>query len=120
MHIDTMGEIIADKLGSEEDMRWHDEILQDTNPGHYGTEDLDVGISSDDIWVDVPKKTFTFKNANISFSARLGGSSDKNGYDENFSLIVSGSGSFDFSNNNQDIEVKDFSVNESLDLYGEE
>lgn len=120
MDIDKMREIIAYKLGYTYNLERWDDILQDTDPGHYGTEDVHIEVSPGDIWVNVPTKSFSFKNANLSFSARLGGSSDKNGFDENFTLIVSGNGNFDFTNNSQDIEVEDFSINEPLHLYGEE
>jgi len=120
MHIDEIRERLADKLSSaEEIVNWID-LLQDTSPGHYGIEDVDIDVSSKDIWVDVPKRQFTFKNANVSFSARLGASSDEHGYDDNFTKTVTGQGQFDFSNGSKDITVTNFSINEHLELYEEE
>lgn len=120
MDIDLIREKLADKLCSaEECINWMD-ILQDTSPGNYGVEDVEVLGSMKDIWVDIPKKTFTFKNTNLSFSARLGGSSDKNGYDESFTKVVSGYGKFDFAIAGQDINIIEFSINEEIELYGED
>lgn len=120
MHIDEIRERIAGKLSSAEEMLSWIDLLQDTSPGHYGIEDLDSDVNAKDIWVDVPKRQFTFKNANISFGARLGASSDKHGYDDNFSKIVSGQGKFDFSNGGTDITIIEFSINEHIELYDEE
>ncbi len=74
-------------------------------------------MSIQGIWVEVPKRTFTFKNAELSFSARLGGSSERNGYDQKFSEVVSGQGQFEFVRNTNDVKITEIEINESLDLY---
>ena len=120
MEIDLIREKLADRLCSaDECINWMN-LLDDTSPGNYGVEDVDVHVTMKDVWVDIPKRSFEFKNANLSFSARLGGSSDKNGYDEKFSKVVSGSGMFDFSKAGKDIEIKEFAINESIELYGDD
>jgi len=118
MSIDTIREAIADKLSNNEYETWAG-LLEDTNPAHYGVEDINVGIGFNDIWVDIPKKNFTFKNVELSFSLRLGGSSDKNGYDEEFTKTVSGHGEFEFSKNDSGVVVRSFGINEYIDLYSE-
>ena len=116
MSIDEIREKLAEELSSPETcVIWIDDILYDTTPGHYGIEDLHVSVAMKDIWVDIPQRTFTFKNVDLSFSARLGGSSDKNGYDESFEIRVSGEGEFSFSGSI--VEITNFSINEDLDLY---
>jgi hypothetical protein len=92
------------------------EILQNTSPSNYGVEDIKTDAGADDIWVDIPKRTFTIKNVELMFSARLGGSNERNGYDAYFSKIISGDGQFDFNVGN-DIEIIALSINEDLDLY---
>jgi hypothetical protein len=120
MDIDLIREKLADKLCSaEENINWID-ILQDTSPGNYGVEDVYVDVSMKDVWVDIPERTFSFKNTNLSFSARLGGSSDKSGYDETFKKIVSGNGKFDFATAGKDIKIINFFINEDIELYGED
>ena len=95
--------------------RWL-EILENTTPGHYGVNDCDVDVHPKDIYSDVPNGCFTFKNATLSFSVRLGGSSDESGFDVKCKKVVSGEGSFKFENAKK-IKVLDFSINEELDIY---
>ena len=117
MDIDTIRTKLAEKLSSPEKCIDWMSLLDETNPGHYGVEDVEIGISFEDIWADVPQQTFTFKNTKLSFSARLGGSSDRNGSDQSFKLTVSGSGGFRFIDSNQQLDIDEFSINEHLDLY---
>lgn len=116
MEIESIREKIVEKLDSGETIELWFQVLNDTTPGHYGVEDIDVNIKSEDIWVDVPARTFSFKKLSLSFKARLWASNDRDGYDENFKLTLSGDGHFDFKGPN-DVTVKDFHVNEPLDLY---
>jgi hypothetical protein len=116
MDIKTAREKIADKLSSEEDSKWVN-ILQDTSPANYGVENIELNIGIENIWVEMHLQTFTFKNAELIFSARLGGSSDENGYDQKFKIPISGNGKFQFIKNSQDLEITEFSINENLDLY---
>lgn len=119
MEIDLIRGKLADKLNSSEAYdNWID-ILQDTNPENYGVEDVEIYVDYNDIWVVIPERTFTFKNAELIFNARLGGSSEESGYDANFRLAISGNGQFEYSKNNQDIKIIDFTINEHLDLYEE-
>lgn len=121
MHIDEIRENICESIGSIEGHRLWEDILQETTPANYGFEVDSVLVEKKDFWVDVPNGTFTFKNLHLNFSARLGGSNLKNGYDENFEFKLSGSGSFVFKKGGRDIEVEriDIDENEDLDLYGE-
>lgn len=117
MEINVIREKLVDKLTTSDiNDKWID-ILQNTNPGNYGVENIEISVDFNDIWVDVPEKTFSFKNAELIFSARLGGSSDKNGYDANFKIEISGSGQFEFTNKSKDVNIVYFSINEHLDLY---
>lgn len=93
-------------------------ILDHTDPGHYGVEIPEFEIAITDIWVNIPAKTFTFKRGTLSFGARLGSSREEDGADMDFSLTVSGEGKFRFVGSNK-IEVLEFGINESLDLFGD-
>ena len=120
MSIDSIREQIADLLNSVSEYDSWVEILEQATPAPYGVNDISVNVDYRDIWVDVPRKTFDFKNLEISFNLRLGGSNDRNGYDADFNKIVSGSGEFDFSEGNSQVFIKDFEINENIDLYDRE
>jgi hypothetical protein len=121
MDISKIRELIADNLGKPETENiWHDEILIDTNPANYGTESVGVTVSPKDIWVDIPHRTFTFTNTDLSFSARLAGSSDRNGFDQYFQFTVSGEGQFEFSDGSTNIAIETLSINEKLDLFADD
>jgi hypothetical protein len=118
MTIDEIREQIATSLNIHCDEKWFS-ILDDTTPGHYGVEDLKFELAIDDIWVDIPKKTFFFKDGTLSFSARLGSSREEDGVDMDFSKVVSGFGKFDFEGC-RDVKVLEFKINEKIDLFEEE
>jgi hypothetical protein len=119
MHLDKVRDGICDSLSSGDGHSLWDEILQETCPANYGFEVESVFVDRNDIWVDVPRRTFTFKNLELSFSARLGGSNLKNGYDQTFHFKLSGS--FNFKNGSQSIQVEEIDMDEGedLNLYGE-
>jgi len=121
MDIDDIRESISEKLSSVETHELWGDILQETNPANYGFEVDYVSVEKKDIWVDVPNRTFTFKNLELQFSARLAASNLRDGYDEDFKFKLSGSGTFDFKKGSQDIEVEriDISENDDLELYGD-
>ena len=64
MKIDEIREAIAIAM----DMNCHDlwcGVLDDTTPGHYGVDSIEFQIDFTDIWVDIPKKTFSFKEESV-------------------------------------------------------
>ena len=115
MEIERMREIISDKLAV---YPWEVDVEIETNPGNYGLEDIHIDAGTKDIWVEVPKRTFTFKGE-LSFSARLS-ASGKTGYDENFTKKVTGSGQFEFVPNNNDLTISNVQINETFELYEDE
>ena len=58
MTIDEIRNQIVTEMSSN-DVLWFS-VLEETSPGHYGVDDIQFSIGSNDIWVDVPKKTYTF------------------------------------------------------------
>ena len=117
MEINLIRERISDNIYSSETHDIWVNILQETSPANYGVENIHIDLRIKDIWVELPKRTFTYKNAELSFSARLGGSSLKNGYDANFRKTVSGRGRFEFVRNTDEIKITETEIKESLDLY---
>ncbi len=93
MEIDDIRKEIAQKLSSDEYSSWVS-LLDDSSPGHYGVEDLDVDIDYSDIFVDIPNRTFTFKNVGFSFTLQIGSSNNRDGYVDKFNRVVSGNGGF--------------------------
>lgn len=117
MTIDEMREGIAIAMNTRCAEQWFS-ILDNTDPGHYGAEIPEFAIDITDIWVNVQERTFTFKQGTLSFGCRLGSSREEDGVDMDFSLPVSGEGEFRFSDA-RTVEVVRFSINESLDLFGD-
>ena len=117
MTIDEIREQIATAMDMTCDEQWSS-ILDNTTPGHYGFWDLEFYVPIQNIWVEIPNKTFTFRGGKLSFTARLGSSREEDGVDHKVSKVVSGSGTFDFDGSTN-IKVIDFKINEDIDLYGE-
>jgi hypothetical protein len=118
MQIDEARELIASKLSSGEVMEYWFEELADTDPGHYGLNDVDAAAEMQNIWVEMNKGTFIYKNVPLAVSARMAGSSDKNGLDESFSVTVSGTGTFK-SIGSDNLEITSIHIDGIVDLYGE-
>lgn len=116
MTIDKIREKLADKIPAQEG--WVNQ-LDESNPGHYGVEDWDVVLSRNDIWVDIPKKTFSFKNARFDFELLLGSSNSEDGTKMSFSKVAKGQGTFEFSESD-DIEVEELDLDFDLDLFADE
>jgi hypothetical protein len=89
--------------------------LEDTNPGHYGVEDLEFQVPLEDIFVRIPERTFDYKNSNLRFIARIGGSSDESGTDATIEMKLSGAGAFHFEDGK--VIIDKISTNEELDLF---
>lgn len=118
MTIDEIREQIATAMNKRCDEIWF-RVLDNTTPGHYGVEDIGFLIDMKDVWVDVPAKMFTFRKGTLSFSARLGSSREEDGMDGTFKKLVSGSGKFEFVQGDA-ITVRDFQINETLDLFADD
>ena len=94
--------------------------LDNTNPGHYGIEDWEVLIESDNsIYVDIPNREFRFKEIVIRADLRLGGSGDESSFFHQYRDFASGKGSFEFINNNQSVRISDINIEMNLELFDE-
>jgi len=91
--------------------------LDDTEPGHYGVEDWGIYITKDDLYVEIPSRSFSLKNAEFTFALRIGSSNDNDGYIEKFKRIVSGSGTFEFTANGKDVKVMDLQLEYDHSLF---
>lgn len=113
MNIDLIRGKIAEKLNNSFDFWSH--CLTDTNPGNYGADEWEVNATMENIFVDIPNRTFTFKEVEFSFDVRLN-SSGEDGFDENFDFLVDGEGKFDFPESGK-IILKELVLLTPLDLY---
>lgn len=116
MNIDEIREQLAFKIST--DMIWN-EKTSDTNPGNYVCDDVEAELSAEDVYVDIPNLTFTFKNAKYSFSARIGGSRDEDSHMFPFCTVANGEGKFEFKDKDT-VEVSEIEVYADLDLFAEE
>lgn len=114
MKIDQIREALANSISSSEE--WINQ-LDESNPGHYGVEDWDVNLSLEDIWVNIPQKTFTFKNAFFNFELLLGSSNYADGFKMGFSRVAIGNGRFDFSTENDGVKIEEIIIEFDLDLF---
>ncbi len=114
MTLDTIREKVAEQLHYHEE--WLNK-LDDTEPGHYGVKDHEVEVSADDIFVNIPQRSFEFKNAQFSFTLNLMDTSD--GIPHKGLEVANGSGTFSFSGeNNDEIQIEDLELEVDLDLFG--
>lgn len=116
MTLDEIREQIASKIAI--DMIWDDKT-NDTEPGNYGCDDLEVELSAEDVFVNIPKLTFSFKNARFSFSARIGGSREEDSYSFPYSTIANGEGEFVFKDKDT-VEIAEIKVFADLNLFTED
>ena len=115
MEIDAIRELLAQELKYHED--WP-QSLDDCNPGVYGVENWDVEIGKDNIGVDIPNRTFSFKDVEFDFEVLIG-SSGSDGYAEKFHRTASGRGEFEFAEDKKNITIKKgMTIEVDLNLFG--
>jgi len=115
MNIDEIREQLACEISTN--FIW-DEKTNDTNPGNYGCDDVETELSAEDIYVDIPNLNFTFKNAQYSFKARIGGSRNEDSVMVPFSTTANGKGKFDFKDKDN-VEITEIEVYADLELFPE-
>ncbi len=116
MKVDIARDIIANGMNSTDTMNCWLNALQDTDPNHYGIEDLEITVDKKGVWVEMHKKTFNFKGTSLFYSARMMGSSEESGFDKTGSVTISGTGTFHFVGNN-DLKISSIRIDGRLDLY---
>lgn len=107
-------EKIREKIA--EDLQFHpawEEELNNSEPGHYGIIDSEVELNSGDVFVNIPQRSFTFKNAQFHFTLNLMSTSD--GIKHSSFKVADGRGTFLFVEGD-DIEIEDLIIEVDLDL----
>lgn len=110
MTLETIREKVAEQL--QYHSAWEDK-LSDTEPGHCGINDSEVELSSDDVFVNIPQRSFEFKNAQFHFNVELLDSKDGVSH-KNFK-VADGNGTFRFIDDNK-IKIEDIEIDVDLDL----
>jgi hypothetical protein len=108
----TIQQIIADIgsfMGSDNcNPLWLNALTNDPEAVFCSVDDLNCNVKNMNVWVNVPDRTFSFNEADLSFSYRTGASSDAER--RKVTDAVSGFGTFVFSSGSA-IEVTGLSLN---------
>lgn len=97
---------------------WY-EILENTSPGHYGADIIDINIEESKILLlNVFEGDFKIENVCLYFTARLG-SSGKDGHNMPFNSVINVDGSFKVDNNGNVI-INSLTSTSSIDLFEDE
>ncbi|RZJ81420.1 MAG: hypothetical protein EOO47_04290 [Flavobacterium sp.] len=113
MDISTIREQIQIEIATS--IEW-DNLLSETNPGHYGVEYWEVEVHGNGLWVDIKNRTFSFKDASLSATFVLGASKGDMSFNQDFNTTVSGKGTFEFAGSDK-IQIDELSVEGDMDIY---
>lgn len=116
MQIDEIREQIAVIIST--DMSIWDDVLNDTSPGNYGCEDWEAEVDFNDIFVDIPARTFTVKNGSFSADLVMGASKGDSSFTESYSKSFSAAGNFDFKNS-KEIIITEIDIDIDRQIYSE-
>lgn len=117
MQINEIRKKIAELISS--DMNIWNGVLNDTSPGNYGCDHWEVEIDYNDIFVDIPQKTFNVKTGNFSADLIMGSSNGDSSFNESYSKSFSAIGKFNFENSTE-ITITEININIDLDIYSED
>lgn len=113
MTLETIREKVTEKVTCNE--AWLDK-LDDTSPGHYGVNDHEIELHTDDVFVNIPQRSFEFKNANFHFNLNL--MSSRDGQTHKGMKVANGHGTFLFSEKDKNqIEIEELKIEVDLDLF---
>ena len=93
-----------------------DEVINNTNPGNYGIEDWDIAVPEQGFFVDIPSKTFSFKNVDFSAKLILGASKGDSSFIKNYRETANGKGTFEFTDKKK-VSITDTEINIDLDVF---
>ena len=117
MEIDKIREQLAREL--ENNLECWNAVLSNTSPGNYGCNSWEVQISADDIFVDIPKRTFNVKSGFFTAQIILGASKGEYSFETEYSKPFTAVGKFDFENKSQ-VRIKDVNIRINPDIFGDD
>ncbi|NAY92960.1 hypothetical protein GTQ34_13635 [Muricauda sp. JGD-17] len=115
MILDEIREQLANKIMIDLDV-WND-VLNDTTPGNYGCNHWDASVDYQDIYVNIPERTFVVNSGSFSANLVMGASKGEHSFNENYSKPFSANGKFDFKNS-KEIIITEISIDIDSDIYG--
>lgn len=116
MHIDKIREKLAEEISNDMEI-WND-VLNDTSPGNYGCDHWEVEIDFNDIFVDIPKRSFSVKSGSFSADLVMGSSKGDSSFNTSYSKPFSAVGKFDFDGDS--IKITDIDIDISSDIFGDD
>ena len=117
MQLDRIRKQIAELISTDIDV-WND-VLNNTTPGNYGCDYWEAEISFNDIFANIPERTFTVKNGKFTADLIMGSSNSESSFNESYSKPFSAKGKFDFKNSDE-LMIEEIEIDIDSDIYGED
>lgn len=117
MQLDSIREQIAELISTDIDV-WND-VLNNTSPGNYGCDYWEAQIDYNDIFANIPERTFTVKNGQFTADLIMGSSKGDSSFNESYNKPFSAKGKFDFKNSDELI-IEEIEIDIDSDIYGED
>ena len=95
-------------------------VLNRTNPGHFGLVEWHVSISKAHVFIDIPNRVFVIKDVQYDFMLQLRDPSEEDGFKKWFTRIVTGKGFFYLEEKTEKVTIETLNINMDLDLYSRE
>ena len=116
MEIDEIRNQIAEKLSNDFDV-WND-VINNTSPGNYGCDYWEAEVDYNDVYVDVPRRTFNVKNGSFSADLIMGASKGDSSFDTKYAKSFTANGKFDFENSNT-IKFEEINIDIDSDIFSD-
>ena len=117
MQIDDIREQIAELISNDIDV-WND-VLNNTSPGNYGCDHWEAEIDYNEIFVNIPERTFTVKNGHFKADLIMGSSKGDSSFNESYSKPFSAKGKFDFKDSVK-LNIEEIEIDIDSDIYGDD
>lgn len=114
MDIDVIRGKIADKINYDLDI-WND-VLNGTSPGNYGCDGWDVEVDYNDVYVDIPNRTFKVYRGNFSADLVMGASRGDSSFNTTYSKPFDANGQFEFDGSDE-IVIEEIKINIDNDVF---
>lgn len=117
----TLEEIRSQLINDlQTDINNWDDVINNTLPGNYGSQDWDVSVPENRFFVNIPDGSFSFKDVDFSASLLLGASRGDSSILQEFRTSVKGKGTFEFVNNKK-VRITNIEIDPdtNLDIFSE-
>ena len=114
MELEKIREQIIEEISTNIEL-WSD-VFNNTNPGNYGLNDWDIVVNEKKFFVNIPERTFTFDEINVSADLILGGSNKDDSIEYKYNETAKGKGKFEFIDNNK-VKITSIKIDIELELF---